>query len=102
MKNIRKRIFACLLFAFSSSFLTIPLISFSQESQYTPYEAKVVDICTKYYAKVFCHKNASQLDMAESIAWAYLVSDNAEDPASLSAIIYVGWSAAEFRVRSPS
>lgn len=88
MESFNKQFFFKLTFVFSLFFT--PLILMGQKHQYTPYEAKVVDICTKYYAKVYCHKNVSQLEVGESVAWAYLVAGCSDDPASLSAFIYAG------------
>lgn len=88
MRNIRKRIFAYLVFTFSFSFLTMPLVSFSQESQYTPYEKKVVDIHTKYFAKIYYHKNVSQLNGEETMALSLMVGGTSFS--ELPTLIYIG------------
>lgn len=88
MNLINNRNVIKLIVLLSLLFCYSPFQLIGQNSQNTPYELKVVEIHTKYLAKIYYHKNISQLNDRESYAVSLAVSGTSYS--ELPTLIYAG------------
>lgn len=75
MNLINNRNVIKLIVLLSLSFCYSPFQLIGQNSQNTPYELKMIEIHTKYYAKIYYQKNISQLNYRESFALSVAISN---------------------------
>ena len=88
MNLINNRNVIKLIVLLSLSFCYSPFQLIGQNSQNTPYELKMIEIHTKYYAKIYYKKNISQLNHSESIAVSVAISNT--HYLTMRTVIYAG------------